>query len=74
MLAAEPAEVVGDQVLRPSEQVGELADAPVAPGQLVEEPPPNRVSRQPQEVRPMQRGGGSELSHARKSYIERVDG
>ena len=47
----ELAEVVGNQALRLAEQAGELADLPVAPGQLGQQPPAQRMPRQPQEPR-----------------------
>jgi hypothetical protein len=48
---AQLAQVIGDQALAPVRQVAQLADAPVAARQLAQQPPPQRVPRQPQEPR-----------------------
>ncbi len=48
---AQLAQVVGDQALAPARQRAQLADAPIAARQLAQQPPPQRVPRQPQEPR-----------------------
>jgi hypothetical protein len=45
---AQLTQVIGDQALVPARQLTELAHAPIAAGQLAQEPPPQRVSCQPQ--------------------------
>src|SRR3954452_10205398 len=52
-------EVVRDQVRRLADESGELADAPIAPAQLGEEPPPLRVGDELQELE-----GGRSRCHA----------
>ena len=47
--APELTEVVGDQALWLAEQVGELADLPVAAGQFGQQPPAQRMPGQPEE-------------------------
>ena len=47
---AQLAQVVGDQALAPARQLAQLADPPIAARQLAQQPPPQRVPRQPQET------------------------
>jgi hypothetical protein len=47
---AQPAEVVRDEVLRCSDRGRQLADPPVAPGQLREQAPAERVSNELERV------------------------
>jgi hypothetical protein len=44
---AQLAQVVGDQALAPARQLAQLAHAPIAARQLAQQPPPQRVPRQP---------------------------
>src|SRR5918995_6055 len=48
---AQLAQVVGDEALAPARERAQLADPPVAAPQLAQQPPPQRVPRQPQEPR-----------------------
>ena len=48
---AQLAQVVGDQALAPARQLAQLAHAPIAARQLAQQPPAQRVPRQPQEPR-----------------------
>jgi hypothetical protein len=48
---AQLAEVVRDQALPPPGQLAQLAHAPIAARQLAQQPPPQRVAREPQEAR-----------------------
>jgi hypothetical protein len=47
----EPGQMVRDQALRLAEEGLQLADLPVAARKLAEQSPPNRMPRQPQELR-----------------------
>jgi RimJ/RimL family protein N-acetyltransferase len=49
--STQPAQVVGDQVLRLAEQDRQLTDLPVTAGQLTQQPPAQRFPGQPQEPR-----------------------
>jgi hypothetical protein len=49
-LGSQPAEMVRDQALRPLDQPTQLANASVAARELAQQPPAERIGRQPQEA------------------------
>src|SRR5215469_5165688 len=50
-LGPKPTEVVGDEILRQLQTGAQLTDPPIAVGQLAQQPPPDRVPREPKKAR-----------------------
>jgi hypothetical protein len=69
----EPAEVIGNEILRQLQPRAELADAPIAVRQLDQQPPPDWVAREPKKARRSRPCRRHVNGHPRDDTSNRID-